>query len=421
MTLRIHPPDSSSREAFGPFRTYIFTRGLTLTLSQDGAAVSDGVGSSLCYPTSLEANEFGLLSNEEYYRLVSEVEDDLGIKFVGFAAENSVESAFKLGQHTLSSSWVGEELLGKLQTLESLVRKRVLDTSSITAEKLDIGRNICAALEDDISYGKVGPVPLEKAIDSYRKVGVPIDEAYFVHNAAGIADDMRHLLSSACYHFTNLNSRILKINRTEEFFLSEENCPTMPWERRLSSTAVDELSHEYTGSVVACYSALDLLYILFVYLTREPYMNPAFPRGLHFPDSPRHRVFQNEGTPLPSDPPARDFPYAIANLTPGQFGTLRNTRNALVHNMSSDSIRPRVYKGWKQPPVNNKPLQYVQYLAMDIEEQGNLVTHPWVRRFYEKQSDAQNSLLEWIELTWQCAFDTIEWLIKRWSAYLVSS
>ena len=89
-----------------------------------------------------------------------------------------------------------------------------------------------------------------------------------------------------------------------------------------------------------------------------------------------------------------------------------------MHNMATDSLRPRVYLGRKLPPVNNEPLQYVQYMARDIDSKGEPVAHPWVRRFYKNQSDAQNSLLDWLELTWQCSFDTIEWLIERWSNHL---
>ena len=91
-----------------------------------------------------------------------------------------------------------------------------------------------------------------------------------------------------------------------------------------------------------------------------------------------------------------------------------------MHNMAPDSLRPRVYKGWKQAPVNNQPLQYVQYLSRDVDDKGEPVTHPWVRRFYMNQSDAQNSLLGWLELTWQCVFDTTEWLIKHWSSHVPS-
>ena len=56
-----------------------------------------------------------------------------------------------------------------------------------------------------------------------------------------------------------------------------------------------------------------------------------------------------------------------------------------------------------------------------LDSNGKPVAHSWVRRFYENQSDAQDSLLDWLELTWQCSFDTIEWLIKRWSNHLLDT
>lgn len=123
---------------------------------------------------------------------------------------------------------------------------------------------------------------------------------------------------------------------------------------------------------------------------------------------------------MPSDPTAKELPYAIPNLAAGQFTSLKMTRNALVHNMATDALRPKVYKGRKLPPVNNQPLQYVQYLARDLDAIGEPLTHLWVRRFYENQSDAQNNLLEYVELTWECIFDTVEWLIRRWTGYVLS-
>ena len=309
-------------------------------------------------------------------------------------------------------------MLSRLLGLESLIRTRVMNHTGIQEADLMAGLNVAAVLEDEISYGKLGPTGLQKTIDSYITAGNPITEALFVNHATAIAEDMRHAILAACHHFRHLNMGIQKINQTDPLVPSLMEPDDEPWENRLISGEVDELSYAFTSSVVACYTALDLLYMYFVYLTRDPFLNPEFPSNLHFPDDQNHAFFRVGVTTLDGDRPATDLPYAIANLTAGQFGPLRLSRNALVHNMAPDSLRPRVYKGWKQPPVNHQPLQYVQYLSRDIDANGEPVTHPWVRRFYENQTDAQDSLLEWLGLTWQCAFDTIEWLITRWSNHV---
>ena len=418
MNLRIPESATVGKEAFGPFRTYLLTRGLVLAFNSEGAVVSDGVGSSVSFPVDSDPDQWGLFTPQTYAGSFDKVQHELNVRLVGFHGGSFEDVAFRVDEYLLSGGSLAEGLLSTLLALEDLVSRRAISATGITEEELMYGLNIAAALEDDISYGKVDPVRLEQAIDSYKQIGIPMDQAFFAFNATSIAEHLRHALMAAGFHFRSLNSGIQKINQTgpSSAFVAE---PTNePWELRLSSEEVQELSYVFTSSVVACCTALDLLYILFVYLTREPFLNPAFPSNLHFPDSSGRVIFRGGGSALPSDPPVKDLPYAIANLAPGQFTSLRKTRNALVHNMATDSPIPRVYKGRQQPLINHHPMQYVQYLSRDVDAVGEPVIHPWVRRFYENQSDAQDSLLEWLELTWQCAFDTTEWLVKRWSNYV---
>lgn len=420
MELRIPELATGAAEAFGPFRTYLLTRGLVVRFDGVKAVVADGVGSSIPFPISSEPNEGGLFPNEVYVRHLDEVQNRLGVKFVGFQGASG-DGAFRIGDYVISAGWLGETLLERLSKLETLIRNRVVKESGITEGEMTTGSAICANIEEDISYGRVGTADVESLIDASRKAPAPITEAYFIFNATSIAEDLRHALQAACHHFSNLNLGIRKLNETPASTLTTTELANESWERRIYSTEIDELSYAYTSSVVSCYTALDLLYLYFIYLTREPFLNPAFPSKLHFPDAPRKGkadIFKEGGRPLPNDPPAKDLPYAIANLKAGQFASLRHVRNSLVHNMAADSLRPRVYLGRKLPPVNNEPLQYVQYLARDIDSKGEPVAHPWVRRFYKNQSDAQNSLLGWLELAWQCSFDTTEWLIRRWSNHL---
>ena len=421
MNLRIQESAAGGKEALGPFRTYLLTRGLVLIFNSEGAVVTDGVGWSVSFPVDSDPDELGLFTAQAYACLFDKAQRELGVRLVGFYGDGSDEVAFRVDEYAISSGLLGEGLLSRLLTLENIVRKRVLSATVIDEAELMAGLEIAAFLEDEISYGRVDPAGLGQAIDLYQKSGIPMGQAFFVVNTSSIAEDMRQALFAACHHFFNMNLRIRTINQTGPAAGLVTAPNNKPWETRLSSAEVNEISYTFTSSVVACYTALDLLYILFVYLTRKPFLNPAFPSNLNFPDAPGRSIFQSGGAVSPGDPPAKDLPYAIPNLAPGQFGSLRNTRNALVHNMATDSIVPRVYKGWKQPPVNNQPLQYVQYLLRDVDAQGEPVTHPWVRRFYKNQSDAQNGLLQWLEHTWQCMFDTTEWLIKRWSNHELSA
>ncbi len=420
MELRIPELATGAAEAFGPFRTYLLTRGLVVSFDGVEAVVADGAGSSVSFPIGSEPDERGLFPNEVYVRHLDEVQRRIGVKFVGFQGAPD-DGAFRSGDYVFSAGRLGETLLERLLELETLIRKRVLKKDGISEVAIVEGMAICANIEERVSHGRVGIAGVELLIDALKRTSVPITEAYFIFNATSIAEDLRYALHAACHHFRNLNVGIRKLNETPASAVATTELVDESWERRICSTEVDELSYAYTSSVVSCCTALDLLYLYFIYLTREPFLDPAFPSKLHFPDAFGRRgrkVFREGGGPLPNDPPVEDLPYAIANLKAGQFASLRHVRNSLVHNMATDSLRPRVYLGRKLPPVNNEPLQYVQYLARDIDSRGKPVEHSWVRRFYENQSDAQNSLLVWLELTWQCSFDTIEWLIRRWSNHL---
>ena len=420
MELRIPELATGTAEAFGPFRTYLLTRGLVVSFDGVEAVVADGVGSSVSFPIRSEPDEEGFFPNEVYVRHLDEVQNRIGVKFVGFQGAPN-DCAFRISDYVFSAGQLGETLLERLSKLDTLIRNRVSRKNKITEVEMMTAMATCANIEDNVSHGKAGVAGVKLLIDALKETTTPVTEAYFIFNATSIAEDLQYALQAACHHFRNLNLGIRQLNEPSTSALATTELVDESCERRIYSTEVDELSYAYTSSVVSCYTALDLLYQYFIYLTREPFLNPTFPSKLHFPDAPRRKgkeIFQEGGGPLPNDPPAKDFPYAIANLEAGQFASLRHVRNSLVHNMAPDSFRPRVYLGRKLPPVNNEPLQYVQYLARDIDSRGKPVAHPWVRRFYENQSDAQHSLLDWLELTWQCSFDTIEWLIKRWSNHL---
>ena len=384
MNIKMHMSKGNARESFGPFRRYLLANGLLLKIDGKGAVVSDGAGSEVAFSMNAEPNEFGLYTTSEYARLVDKVQSEVGARFVGFHGVPSDDAAFRVDEHAISAGWLSETLLGSLLTLEFLVRQRILNKCRIDEANLASGVETVWEFDEEISYGKIGPSGLEQAINLHGKDGVPMKEAFFIVHGKNISEDMRNALLAACFHFHSLNSRLRTINEsgpTNPVMFSPNN---VPWETIDRSKESDELSYAFTGCVVASYTALDLLYALFVYLTREQFLNPKYPSGLHFSDVNQGKVFRKGGAALPSDATASELPFAIPNLSSDIFASLRKSRNDLVHNMGTDAIRPRVLKGWKLPRVNHHPLQCVRYLSRDIDAAGEPVTHDWVRRFYEK-------------------------------------
>ena len=405
--------DGAHTEAIGPYLTYDLSRGVTLEFDDKCGIVRGGSRSSLTFSLNVEPIEFGLFPSGVYAAVVDKIQDEVGIKLVSAAMGASRDVMFRMDEKLISGANLSESLLSTLLRLDSLIWKWVLKSGNLDETQLKLARDGHANVVDTISYGKIGPSTLGLVIKAYEESGLPIKEAFFVANATGIADDMRQAMSAAGHHFGTLVATLSRIN--QRGWIAHPDPPPVgdPWEIRHSSGAAGEASYAYTSSIVSCYTALDLLYELFVYLTRDPLLNPAFPTGLHFPDGHPDGVFKYGGCRLQDDAPKTDFPHAIPNLGRGHFVSLRKSRNDLVHNLTPDEIAPRVYVGWGLPPVNEKPLQYVQYLCRDVDPQGDPIVHPWHRRFYENQHDSQDVLHDWIRHTWQCIFDTIGWLVHR--------
>ena len=404
---------SSGKRALGPFDTYHLSHGLTLNFSSTHGTVKGGLSSSVTFPLLIESQDPAFVFSYPYHAKASVIEKETGATLSVIKSNLSTGMAFRIDDSIISHMSLSEELLTKLTFLEPLVKKRIADCFDIEGDTLSLGLEACATLDDFIRDGKLGPTQLDLAIVDLAKKGVPIKESFFMFNAEQSAEDMRHAILSACHCFATMTLQMCEINQNCQILSLSGQQPTQPEETILMSEEVDLLSFGYMNAVINCYSALDMLYELFVYLTREPFGNPEFPRQLHFPDASVHKVFQKGSMPSPSDPPNTIYLSAIPNLRDDYFGALRHARNDLVHNMAADGLRPRVYVGWRLPPVSNLPLQYVQYLTRDFAIDGVPVTHPLYRRFYETQMDAQDTLYDWIERTWQCIFDTIEWLIYR--------
>lgn len=411
MALRLQ--FSPSRQASGPFDTYYLSRGLTLDFNSTHGTVKGGLSSSFAVPIFIDSPDPAIPFPNIKSATVCSIEQVVGAKLIGIKGSFSTEMAFRVDDHFISHTSLSEELLGRLQILEALVRQRIADSVSIDSVTLFVAREVCATLTDLIQSGKMGPRQLDSAIETFTNQGIPINESFFLYNAQQITEDMHQAILSGCHYFAALTFQMCDLNQNCQILGLSGQSPTEPEERFLMSEEVDVLSFSYTNAIINCYSALDMLYELFVYLTREPFGNPEFPKQLHFPDAKGRKVFQEGGVPTSIDLPNTIYPRAIPNLKAGHFGALRHARNDLVHNMAADGLRPRVYVGWHLPPVRNLPLQYVQYLTRDFDTAGKPATHPLCRRFYETQMDAQDTLFDWIEQTWECIYDTVDWLIYR--------
>ena len=405
--------DGAHTEAIGPYLRYDLSRGMTLRFDDKRGTVRGGSGWESTFPLNVEPNDFGLFPSAVYAVVVDEIQQEVGAKLVAAGMGESRDAVFRVGDKLISSANLSESLLSTLLRLDALIWKWVLKSGNFDETDLKLARDGHANIVDEISYGRIDPSTLDRIIKAYQKTSFPIKEAFFIANATGIADDMRQAMSAACHHFGTLTGTLSRINQRGRIDHPDPPPAGDPWEIRHYGQAAGEVSHAYTSSIVSCYTALDLLYEFFVYLTRDPLLNPEFPGGLHFPDDHPNDVFKFGGRRWCDDASEADFPHAIPNLGRGHFASLRKSRNDLVHNLAPDEIGPRVYVGWGLPPVNEKPLQYVQYLCRDMDAQGKPVTHPWHRRFYENQHDSQDVLYEWIRHSWQCIFDTTGWLAHR--------
>ncbi len=401
MALKLQTNLSFSKHVFSPSNIYCLSHGLTFELESASVITRGGLSSSVVFPSLEESQD---------YRAI---EEQTGAMVIGIENNSLSEMAFRMDDGVISASSLSEELLYRLNALEAQIKRIIQGRSSIDDNGIALGREWCAYLDDLIHDNTLGPDQLKLKITDLVQQGIPITEAFFLFNAIQIAEDMRHVVLSACHSFANMTSQVSELNQHSKGLYLWGLGPGRPGEIFLMSEEVDSISFAYRNAVISCYSALDMLYELFVYLTKEPFGDPSFPKNLHFPDGNRRSTFQKGSEPTPNDPPETLYLASIPNLKNDFFGALRHTRNDLVHNMATEGLRARVYLGWGLPPVKNLPLQYIYYMTRDIATTGKPVTHPWHRRFYETQQDAQEMLFNWIEQTWQCIFDTVEWLTYR--------
>ena len=407
MSLQLDNSDTG--ESFGPFNSYYLAFGLTLDFNGIQGIVTGGNSSSVNFASDTLLLDYGLLPSYSYTELVDRIHRDVGAQLLGIKRDSGNEMAFRIGDRMISHKWLSEELLARLLRLESKVKLKVIQTLSIDTSDLHECEESCAQFRHFVQTGRLGPDILKDV----ETLGTPMKEAFFLHNAQEIAEDTRSMIGASCYNFANLVAKSAELNQYISNCTPLARPPVQGHEITFSSEQVDELSTLYTNSIINCYSALEMLYEFFKYLMREPFGNPNFPKGLYFSDVDSKQSLQDYKAADGNDSPDNPLARAIPNLPVGHFAALRRTRNDLVHNMAADGMRPFTYVGAALPIVKNMPLQYVQYITRDLDGSGTPVSTNWCRRFYTNRTDAHCILYEWIEQTWQCIFDTIDWLTDR--------
>ena len=421
MSLSIANVPPSAIEAFGPFSAYHFSRGLVLTIGSESARLKGGPELEKVYDLPLKSASASSNCPPNYWPLIDQIEQEIGVRLVATATGSSpkenlqetspLRTTFRIGDYCINADYLAEALLAKLQSLESHCHSLAL--KQVDRNLLSVAEEIVAITNDEIRDGRLGPNELENRIRDLKSSKLPIQEAFFLANSKSLADAVRGTMLRACYHFANMSKHLWDANKQSlSSYCYSEKIPN-PYEIVHRSDVADRASNAFASSVIACYSTLDLLYDWFVYLTREPFGTPDFPKKLYFPSQNPAKSFCCGGNFLTSDLGPTDAPHAIPNLPPQSFSDLRNLRNDLIHNMIPDEIRSRICIGIGLPPVNNQLLQYSQYITRDIDVTGSPIYHPWTRGFYELQRDAQHTLHEWLTNTWQCTFDTTEWLTNR--------
>jgi hypothetical protein len=312
----------------------------------------------------------------------------------------------------ITADVLGEYLISRIDYVRYLLKALVLRRGDLSIDERALRAE--AELQDFIRGGKVTPADLSNRVHALERVGIPIAIAFYSSGVRNMGEEVRHALFRAGYHLQNLTDRLCQINATE----SARDFPgaprTGPCERQSVGEKYDIVSYEFTELIIASYSALDYLYRFFSFVVRRPAGDPTRPKPIHFPDSDPGLALKEAGGSQTSDLSARAAPYAIPNLTPRMFGSLRKARNDIAHNFGTDDVRPIVYIGIPAPP--QAPLQYAQYTIRDIAPDGTPTRHAWCEQFYRHNRDAQEAAYGYLESCWNCVLDTMEWLAVRFRA-----
>ena len=317
------------------------------------------------------------------------------------------------GEGFITTDELAEDLLWNSQRIGYCCR---WVTAGSNAGPDYIFRNMCETLIAGVQDGHLGPTDLIDFIQSSEAGGRPVRACFFLHNVISVFEDMRSALLRAEYHLLAMTRYLWQINETQspaQFAKAMKKEPSAQMEVKHASETGDRVADNFTSAVIACHSALDLLLRLFVFLCRDPVVDPTFPRDLHFSDIDSGKLWRQLTQHKPGDCPAAEAPNAIPHLPRGKFARLRKLRNSLVHNMAEDDTRPEIYVGIGLLRVGHQPIQYAEYRTRDVAPDGSFIEHPWFGRFYQQDRDAQAEMAAFLRETWDTVYDTAIWLERR--------
>jgi hypothetical protein len=421
MLIRLESMSRVSAEAFGEFRRYHLLRGLSLEFNGVEGIVQGGPSLVEHYPVPAGPTE-EFRPGDAFAACVDKIESVLGTHVVATAPRfeaakveeiraltarqrdsgDSIETLFRTGSRCITASWLAEELLSCMNSLEFESQRKALPEGG--ADESFTERELCASLLDAVRAGQLAPEGLTESFSAARSEGLRIEQAFFLSTLVHLEESVRGSLLRASHHFSQMTRAIHAANQT---------CGADPMQKWTGGAAdlrtetihrnaiADRVADEFASSVLAAYSALDILRKLFDYLTRAPFGQPQLPRQRHFSSSLAARIQPKHQEQMPS---------ALPNVSPRHFHALYSLRNDIIHNHAQDELRAALYVGMGLGPVVFHPLQYAQYLTRDVTAEGEGVLHPLCWSFYTQQRDAQAVLYAWLCEVWQTAFDTVRWL-----------
>jgi hypothetical protein len=383
------------------------SKGLRLTI-QDGQVAVLG-GPELRIAVAAERQESS--TDDEYLAtLVDSAQDSVGAEVMAIAnpSPDMVElqplvSVFRTGQHLITAEMAAEELLSKMQSLSRAAMRKLRLLYGVNERMLYSARERCALLNDTAQDGHLDPTSFDSLLKELSDGEPYLERAFFLANLDDYCEGIRSAFLRASYHLSRMTFALHQINKLKpiEFVICDsDHGDKTPRELRHVSKLGDTVADEFASAALASYSSLDLVRKLFDFVMREPFGEARRIAQRHFMDK------------MPTSTPHYEvaLPMALPILDKDQFKSLYLLRSDLIHNQGTDFLRPVIYWGVAQEPVNGHALQYVQYMSRDITEEGAPSTHKWLPRFFSQKRDSETFLGDELSRVLECAFETVEWL-----------
>ena len=312
-------------------------------------------------------------------------------------------SVFRTQNRLISAEMVAEELLERMHILRRMALRKIRKLYGVSEDQLYSPRERCAYLNDIAQDGHLTPDSLNSLLMELKTIEPELPRAFFISNLDDYCESVRSAFLRSAYHASRMTFALHEVNKQKpvEFIVEDSELgEASPRELRHVSKLGDSVADEFASAALAAYSVLDLTRKLFDFIVREPFGEAKRSTQKHFMDR------------LPDTTPEYqvDLPMALPIVSRDQFKTLYLLRSDIIHNQGMDYLRPVIYWGVAQEPVNGQPLQYVQYMSRDVTPDGAASTHKWLPRFFSQKHDAEAFLGGQLTKVLECAVQTVEWL-----------